>query len=151
MEGIKKISRIWGSHGREDKDGCLLVCSAVESGETLPAFLRSVVPPSSGRSWYQTTRRYNPEDSHLHLKICCSLSTGFCRNLSESLFHCCRSQIKGDIYGKLRQMIKEKRQFRCIQAWGTRGPNRRQALGRRSVRPPPSPPYFAYCTYKGHI
>jgi hypothetical protein len=46
------FSRIRGSHGGEYEDTCLLGFSAVYPGGTLVNF-------------YQTTRRYNPEDSHL--------------------------------------------------------------------------------------
>jgi hypothetical protein len=46
-----KLSRIWGFHGGENEDGCLLGCSTV------------------------TTRCYNPEDSHLHV-LNCSLICG---------------------------------------------------------------------------
>jgi hypothetical protein len=51
-----RISRISGSHGGEYEDGCLLGCSALmmeaaRTSETLVNF-------------YQTIRRYNPEDSH---------------------------------------------------------------------------------------
>jgi hypothetical protein len=42
--------RIWGSHAGEYEDGCLLGCSAVLSGRSLPTFQRSLLPPSSGRS-----------------------------------------------------------------------------------------------------
>jgi hypothetical protein len=34
--------KIWG------EDGCLLVCSAVQSGRSLPTFQRSLLPLSSG-------------------------------------------------------------------------------------------------------
>jgi hypothetical protein len=37
---------IWGSHGGEYEDGCLLGCSAVYSGRSLPTFQRSLLPPS---------------------------------------------------------------------------------------------------------
>jgi hypothetical protein len=70
------------------KDGCLLGCSAVLFGRSLPTFQMPLLPPSSGRSasetitlialmmeagrtsetlvnFYQTTRRNNPEESHL--------------------------------------------------------------------------------------
>jgi hypothetical protein len=36
--------------GFEYEDGCLLGCSAVLSGRSLPTFRRSLLPPSSGRS-----------------------------------------------------------------------------------------------------
>jgi hypothetical protein len=41
-----------------DEDGCLLGCSAMESGRTLPTFQRSLLPPSVLTTWH-----YNPEDS----------------------------------------------------------------------------------------
>jgi hypothetical protein len=40
---------IWGSHGSEYEDGCLLGCNTMQSGRSLPAFQRSLLPPSSGR------------------------------------------------------------------------------------------------------
>jgi hypothetical protein len=43
------LSRIWGSHGGEYEDGCLLGCSTVLSGRSLPAFQRTLLPPSSRR------------------------------------------------------------------------------------------------------
>lgn len=49
--------RIWGFHGLESKDECLLGCC-------LPTFQRTLQPPSSGRCM-QTTRCNNPEDSHI--------------------------------------------------------------------------------------
>jgi hypothetical protein len=79
------FSRIWGSHCGQYEDGCLLGCSAVKSGRSISTFQRSLLPLSSGRSglialmmetantsetlvyFYQTTRRYNPEDSHHHV------------------------------------------------------------------------------------
>jgi hypothetical protein len=39
---------IWGPRGGQYEDGCLLGCSAVWTGITLPTFQRSVLPPSSG-------------------------------------------------------------------------------------------------------
>jgi hypothetical protein len=42
---------IWGSHGGEYEDGCLLGCSTVQSGRSLPTFQSSLLPPSSGRWW----------------------------------------------------------------------------------------------------
>jgi hypothetical protein len=53
-----RLSRILGSHGGEYEDGCLLGCSAalmMEATRTSETFV----------NFYQTTRRYNPEDSHL--------------------------------------------------------------------------------------
>jgi hypothetical protein len=47
------LSIIWGSHGSEYEDGCLLGCSAVLIGITLPPFQRSVLPPPS-RRWVYT-------------------------------------------------------------------------------------------------
>jgi hypothetical protein len=74
-------SRNCGSHGGEYEDGCLLGCSAVQSGRSLPTIQRFLLPPSSGPlialmmeaartsemlvNFYQTTRRYNSEDNHL--------------------------------------------------------------------------------------
>jgi hypothetical protein len=43
-----ELSRIWGYHGGEYEDGCLLGCSAVQSGRSLPTFQRSLLPPSPG-------------------------------------------------------------------------------------------------------
>jgi hypothetical protein len=43
------VSRIWGSHGGEYEEGCLLGCSTVKSGRSLPTFQRSLLPPSSGQ------------------------------------------------------------------------------------------------------
>jgi hypothetical protein len=34
----KTLCRIWGSHGGEYEDGCLLGCCAVQSGRSLPTF-----------------------------------------------------------------------------------------------------------------
>jgi hypothetical protein len=67
------------SYNKKWKDCCLLGCSAVYSGRNLPKFQRSLLPLSSGRAlkmeavrtsetlvnFYQTIRRYSPEDSHL--------------------------------------------------------------------------------------
>jgi hypothetical protein len=39
----------WGSHGGEYEDGCLLGCSAMKTGMSLPTFQRSVLLPSSER------------------------------------------------------------------------------------------------------
>jgi hypothetical protein len=59
----KVFSRIWGSHGGEYEDGCLLGCSArwVLIALTMEAARTS----ETSVNVYQTTRRYNPEDSHL--------------------------------------------------------------------------------------
>jgi hypothetical protein len=64
------------------EDGCLLGCSAVFSGRSFPTFQRPLLPPSAialmmeeARSsetlvnFYQTTRCYNPEDSHLSMDV----------------------------------------------------------------------------------
>jgi hypothetical protein len=40
------------------EDGCLLGCRAVETGASLPAFQKSLLPPSSGRFW--CWRQYRP-------------------------------------------------------------------------------------------
>jgi hypothetical protein len=50
------LSRIWGSHGGEYEDGCLLGCSAV--------MMEAVRTSETLVNFNQTTRRYNPEDSH---------------------------------------------------------------------------------------
>jgi hypothetical protein len=43
-------------------------CSAVWSDRSLQTFQRSLLPPSSGQCvFYQTTRRYKPEDNYLHV------------------------------------------------------------------------------------
>jgi hypothetical protein len=63
LENKLKLSRIWGSHGGEYEDGCLLgdvviialIMEAARTSETLVNF-------------FQTTRRYNPEDSFLQIK-----------------------------------------------------------------------------------
>jgi hypothetical protein len=49
---INNLNRIWGSHGGEYEDGCLLGYSAVLSGRSLPTFQRSLLPPSPWR-WRQ--------------------------------------------------------------------------------------------------
>jgi hypothetical protein len=78
-EGIEgktlKVSIISGSHSDDCENGCLLGCSTVYTGMSLPTFRRSVLPPSSGRSEtsvnsYQSTRRYNPEDGRFHTESC---------------------------------------------------------------------------------
>jgi hypothetical protein len=59
---------IKGSHGSEYKDGCLLGCSTMQSGRSLPTF-------QSKDLWkfvnfYKTTQ-HNPEDSHIcNQRIC---------------------------------------------------------------------------------
>jgi hypothetical protein len=79
----KHLRMIWGSHGGEYEDGCLLGCSAVWTGIKLPVFQRFLLPPSSGR-WYlialmmeavrtsetsvnscQSARCCSPEDSRI--------------------------------------------------------------------------------------
>jgi hypothetical protein len=66
FQTICRASRIWGSHGGESEDVCLLgsgrwvMMEATSTSETLVNF-------------YQTTRRYNPEDSHL--PICRALDS----------------------------------------------------------------------------
>jgi hypothetical protein len=65
--------RICGSHGGEYEDGCLLGCSAMWSGR-LHALMMEVARTSETLvNFYQTTRRYNPEDNHLPLQYCCCL------------------------------------------------------------------------------
>jgi hypothetical protein len=51
------------------EDGCLLGCCIVLSGRILPTFQSCLLPLSSELTlvnFYQTTRRNNPEDSHIH-------------------------------------------------------------------------------------
>jgi hypothetical protein len=67
--------RIWGSHGGEYEDGCLLGCSAVQSGRSLPSFHRVLTASiialmmeaartsETAVNFYQTTRRYNSEEA----------------------------------------------------------------------------------------
>jgi hypothetical protein len=43
---LKETRMISGSHGCEYEDGCLLGCSAVWTGMSLPTFRRSVLSPS---------------------------------------------------------------------------------------------------------
>jgi hypothetical protein len=45
----------------------------MQSGRSLPTFQRYLLPPSTrtpetSANFYQTTRRYNPEDIHLHTR-----------------------------------------------------------------------------------
>jgi hypothetical protein len=58
---------VWGSHGGECEDGRLLGCSAVQS--LIALFLEAVQTSETLVNLFQSTRRYNPEDSHL-LGIC---------------------------------------------------------------------------------
>jgi hypothetical protein len=44
------VSWIWSSHGGEYEGGCLLGCSAVWTGRSLPTF-RKFLPPSSLGRW----------------------------------------------------------------------------------------------------
>jgi hypothetical protein len=50
---------ISGSHGGEYEDGCLLIALMTEAARTSETLV----------NFYQTTRRYNPEDGQLHLSI----------------------------------------------------------------------------------
>jgi hypothetical protein len=55
------------------EDGCLLGCSAVKSG--LIALMMETARTSEMLvNFYQTTRRYNPEDSHLLVPIALTVS-----------------------------------------------------------------------------
>jgi hypothetical protein len=59
------------------EDGCLLGCSAMKAGMSLPTFWKSLLPPHQGAddggstdlcnigNSYQSTWHCNPEDSHL--------------------------------------------------------------------------------------
>jgi hypothetical protein len=47
------LSGIWGSHGSEYENECLLGCCTLWSGRSLPTFQRCLLPPSSGRSWWR--------------------------------------------------------------------------------------------------
>jgi hypothetical protein len=71
---ITVIIRIWYFHASEFEAGCLVVCSAVLSGRSLPTFQRPLLKMEVARTSqtlinYQTTRRDNPEDSKLHRNI----------------------------------------------------------------------------------
>jgi hypothetical protein len=46
--GIFVTVDILGSAGGEYEDGCLLGCSAVQSGRNLPTFQMCLLPPQSG-------------------------------------------------------------------------------------------------------
>jgi hypothetical protein len=48
---------ISGSHCGENEDGCLLGCCAL--------MMEAVITSEASENFYQTTRRNNPEDSHL--------------------------------------------------------------------------------------
>jgi hypothetical protein len=63
FKAVFSLSMIWGSHGGEYEDGCLVGCSAVQTDVSLPTLQRSEISVDS----YQSTRRYNPVDSHLVL------------------------------------------------------------------------------------
>jgi hypothetical protein len=61
--------RTSGSQGGEYVDGCLLGCSAVQYGRSLPTFQRCLLLALSGRSlvnFYETARCNNPQHSHLY-------------------------------------------------------------------------------------
>jgi hypothetical protein len=47
------------------EDGCLLGCSGVLSGG-IALMMEAARTSETLVNFYQTTRRYNPEDSHLH-------------------------------------------------------------------------------------
>jgi hypothetical protein len=55
-----KNCRIWGSHGGEYEDGCLLNALMMEAARTSETMI----------NFYQTTQCYNPEDSRLQSKKC---------------------------------------------------------------------------------
>jgi hypothetical protein len=48
--------RIRGSQGSEHRGGCVLCCSAVQAGRSLPTFERCLLPPSPGR-WSGSSAR----------------------------------------------------------------------------------------------
>jgi hypothetical protein len=75
---------IWGSHGGDYEDGCLLGCSAVWTGVSLPTFQRSVLPPSSGR-WVITS-----EISETSVNSYRSIRTLQTRRQPYSCFSCLR-------------------------------------------------------------
>jgi hypothetical protein len=58
-------NKIWGSHGGEYEDGCLLGCSAI----LITLMMEAARSSEMLVNFYQTTRHYNPEDSHLCLWI----------------------------------------------------------------------------------
>jgi hypothetical protein len=57
------LVKIWGSHGGEYEDGCLLGCSAIALMMEAARTCETLV------NFCQTTRRYNPEDSHLPVPL----------------------------------------------------------------------------------
>jgi hypothetical protein len=52
--------RILGSHGGEYEGGCLLGCSAI-----VALMMEAARTSETSVNFYQTTRRYIPDDSHL--------------------------------------------------------------------------------------
>jgi hypothetical protein len=76
---------ILGSHCSDYEDGCLLVCSSMKTGMSLPTFsevctasiMRVMVTLMTEAVWtfemsvnlYQSTQRYNPAVSHLQLVV----------------------------------------------------------------------------------
>jgi hypothetical protein len=79
-----KFSQISGSHGGKYEDGCLVSCSAMLTCRSLPTFRMYLLLPSSiltglvmetastsrtQVNFYQSTRRNNPDDSHLQIKV----------------------------------------------------------------------------------
>jgi hypothetical protein len=70
-------SRIWRFHGSEYKDGGHLGCSAVLSSVlevcTAPIITAMTLPETmtseTSVNSHQSTRRYNPEDGHLHVYV----------------------------------------------------------------------------------
>jgi hypothetical protein len=78
LDGFSKELKIY-------EDGCLLGCTAMWSGrrftnvsEVLAASIKFLSRTSETLvNFYQTTRRYNPQDSHLCTHRCVNLK--FCR------------------------------------------------------------------------
>jgi hypothetical protein len=61
---IKIKSRIWGSHSGEDFDAGLL--DFVSSYQHFTLMIEVASTSETSVNFYQTTRHYDPEDSHLH-------------------------------------------------------------------------------------
>jgi hypothetical protein len=68
------LCRIWGSHGGENEDGCLLAASIIRSIALIALMMEAARTSETLVNFYQTTRRYNPGDNHLHVYLLCAFS-----------------------------------------------------------------------------